>query len=74
MGKNVSKMCWKFLVVMGSVDIIIRCVENGGLPVGEAGGAHCAQPKEVSGMVAVSKHIESFSVCGRFMYLVLYTL
>jgi hypothetical protein len=29
-----------FLVVlMGGVDIIIRCVENVGLPVGEAGGA-----------------------------------
>ncbi len=47
-GKNVVKMWWKFLVVIGGVDIIIRCVENGGLPVGEAGGAHCAQTKEIA--------------------------
>ncbi len=69
-----QKWGWKFLVVFGGwVDIIIRCVENGGLPVGEAGGAHSAQTKEVSGMVAVSKHIESFSVCAGFTYLALQT-
>ena len=54
------KMWWKFLVVLVGVDIIIRCVENGGLPVGEAGGAHCAQTKEVSGMVAVTERAERF--------------
>jgi hypothetical protein len=31
----------------GGVDIIIRCVENDGLPVGEAGGAWNAKLKDV---------------------------
>ncbi|MHC4157543.1 MAG: hypothetical protein ACYSSO_00540 [Planctomycetota bacterium] len=57
----------------GGVDIIIHHVENVGLPVGEAGGAHCARTKEVYGMVGVSKRTESFSVCGRFTYLVSHT-
>jgi hypothetical protein len=34
-------------VVRGGVDIIIRYVENDGLPVGEAGGAWYAKLKDV---------------------------
>jgi hypothetical protein len=65
----------KFLDGIGGRYIIIHHLYRVSLSVEKnTGGAHCAQTKEISGMAAVSKHIESFSVCGRFMYLVLYTL
>jgi hypothetical protein len=45
--RNAQNGGGNFLVVMGGVDIIIRCVENDGLPVGEAGGAWYGKLKDV---------------------------